>query len=682
MHFKCAILVFSLLNLYFTNFSQEEKVADDIVENTVSNTDEDFDSENVIEDLEYLTIQPININDTLGDFTLLKQYGLINDLQLNQLKNYIKSFGTLLTTKELIAVPGFNPIVLNRLLPYISTEREAERKIGFVEQLKNGRNQLLIRQISVLEKQKGYSITDTSKSRYLGNKYKWYIKYNQKYRDQLRIGFQAEKDAGEQFFQGSNKAGFDSYSFHLVKKFKNQALKTIAVGDYELRIGQGLMTWNGFSLGKGSNATQVYKTAPKIRGFTSSNEFNFLRGASAQFQLNDIEITPWISYKKLDANFQLDTINNKSVASSIKEDGLHRTPGEIEDEKVMKQLNGGMALELEKSTFKVGVAGQYTRFGNSIEPTTRPYKKYDFNGDYAINGTAYFSMVHKNFYGFGEIATDDHFNTASLVGFQSLLAHNITTSLTYRDYDRAYYSPYADALSEGTSVKNEKGLYAGFKYTPAKSWSVESYADFFRFPWLRFRVDRPSNGSEYFVKAIYSPRRSLQAELRTKYEIREINLSGSVNPIKNLTDQKRASTRLELRYRPTNNIYLKTRLGHTWFNTEVKNENGVLIFQDITYQFNKIPLRLYGRLAVFNTPSFNSRVYAYENDLLYNFNVPAYFDEGSRWYAMANYKMKNIHLWLYSSQWIFRNRETVSSGLNEIEGNKRTDLKAQIVFKF
>jgi hypothetical protein len=44
---------------------------------------------------------------------------------------------------------------------------------------------------------------------------------------------------------------------------------------------------------------------------------------------------------------------------------------------------------------------------------------------------------------------------------------------------------------------------------------------------------------------------------------------------------------------------------------------------------------------LFSTDDWNSRIYTYENDLLYSFSIPALSGEGSRSYVMIKWKLAN-----------------------------------------
>ena len=89
------------------------------------------------------------------------------------------------------------------------------------------------------------------------------------------------------------------------------------------------------------------------------------------------------------------------------------------------------------------------------------------------------------------------------------------------------------------------------------------------------------------------------------------------------------------------------------------------------------------RYGVFDTDSYNSRIYAYENDVLYYYSFPVYYSKATRTYIILKYTItKGIDIWLRYAQTYYTDKKTVSSGLNEIEGNKKSEVRAQVRFKF
>jgi hypothetical protein len=89
------------------------------------------------------------------------------------------------------------------------------------------------------------------------------------------------------------------------------------------------------------------------------------------------------------------------------------------------------------------------------------------------------------------------------------------------------------------------------------------------------------------------------------------------------------------------------------------------------------------RLAFFDTDDFDTRIYAYENDVLYAFSVLPYFGQGMRYYFNLSYKInRNFSVWLRFSQTYFSDREIISSGLGQIDGRTRSEVKIQVRAKF
>jgi len=103
------------------------------------------------------------------------------------------------------------------------------------------------------------------------------------------------------------------------------------------------------------------------------------------------------------------------------------------------------------------------------------------------------------------------------------------------------------------------------------------------------------------------------------------------------------------------------------------------MFQDIIYKVPRIPLKLYSRFAIFDADTYDSRIYAYENDLLYVFSIPSYYNRGVRTYLMAKYDLgKSVDIWVRWGLWSYQNVDAISSGLEEIEGNQKMDIKLQL----
>ena len=89
------------------------------------------------------------------------------------------------------------------------------------------------------------------------------------------------------------------------------------------------------------------------------------------------------------------------------------------------------------------------------------------------------------------------------------------------------------------------------------------------------------------------------------------------------------------------------------------------------------------RLQYFQTDDYNSRLYAYENDVLYSYSIPVFYEKGYRYYLNVNYDItRKLSIWARIAQTINPDRETVGSGLDEINGNRKTEVKLQVIYRF
>ncbi len=670
-------------------FAQEiNSKEEDLIETALNDGEEleaNLENENIVEDLYRLSLDPININDTTADLTLIHQYNLLTPLQTDEIKKYIQKHGALLTKKELYAVPFITNEQANKVSPYITINEIEQKKLGINDLLKQSRKTLIIRDQYLVEQQRGFKILDSTGARFVGDRNRLYLKYRQQYRDQFSFGFLGDKDSGEAFFSENNKQGFDFYSGHLYYKPEQGIIQQAIIGDYEMKIGQGLVQWNGFALGKGSDATAVFQKGPRIRPYTSANEFNYNRGGATELRIsNKIKTQVWYSNKNVDANVnQLDTLDNDLLAvTSLQISGLHRTTGEIEDKRAINEQIIGANLDYEGRWFTVGLMAKNRSLSDSLSFSSFDFQRFLARGTDFQHASIHYSGLRSNLYFFGETAYTSQNAIATINGVQRFFDSGLKATVVYRNYQPEYQSFYGSSLSENTSVSNEEGLYLGMTYSPAKSIKVQTYFDRFWFPWNRARVDRPSGGTEWFLRAEYFSN-ATEFEFRSRIENKDVDQVANTTPNNFVSNQKRINNRIEIRHRPNNRVYLKTRVAHSDFENATKEENGFLLFQDIVYTLQKDPIKLYGRLAAYNTPSFDSRIYAFENDLLYNFSVPAYYGEGVRWYAMTSFQPTNsLKFWLKGSQTIFSDREVISSGNSQIDGNTRTDLRFQVQWRF
>lgn len=684
----CIILI--LLGINYKIFAQTEpfskQTIEDLIEEIATSTDEELDYTTLYDNLTFYLYNPLNINTATREE--LEKLHILNDFQIKSLQDYISRNGEMVSLYELQLVHGFSFDQIEMILPFVSVSEEiTQRKTSIKNILKYGNHQIFIRAQNVLEEQAGYrSISDSAlavspNSKYLGNSYRIYSRYKFQYRDEVYFGFTAEKDPGEEFFKGNNKQGFDYYSAHL--QINNIGVfKTITLGDFEAKYGQGLVLWSGFGMGKSPYVLNIRKRAQGLRKYSSTNENVFMRGAGTTIAVKDFDISAFFSYKNIDANIQDSVDNEIATVTSFQNTGIHATPSQMEDKNAISENIVGGNITYNHTKFKVGITGVYYNYGAELVKDTTPQNQFYYRGKENANLSLDYQFSYRDFYFFGEEAISQNGGKAFLNSMMVNLAPQISMSALHRHYDKNYQANNSNAFGETSNVRNESGLYLGLEVHPVKHWKISSYFDTYRFLWLKTGVDAPSQGNEWFIQADYNPTRNVSIYLRLKNDMKQKDRNAEEG-IDELVDEKLLKTRLHIAYQINQQLALKSRIETTKYQTDNQAaEYGYMVYQDIFYDLLKIPLSLNTRFAVFDTESYNTRIYAYESDILYAFSIPAYYSKGTRFYFNLKYTLAEfIDLWIRYSQTYYADKDVISSGLNQISGNTKSELKAQLRFK-
>ena len=184
---------------------------------------------------------------------------------------------------------------------------------------------------------------------------------------------------------------------------------------------------------------------------------------------------------------------------------------------------------------------------------------------------------------------------------------------------------------------------------------MAGYVDMFQSSWLRFGINAPSRGRDYLLETTYSPRSRMSFMIRYRLKQKDKNQEVPESPTRWVVPYTQQALRFHMAYNPTRTIHLKSRIEFTWYEEENNEmETGIMVYQDISYRPAKTPLVLTARLAVFETDSWNTRIYAYENDVLYYFSIPAYYSRGTRAYFLAKYSVgRKMDIWFRVAQTFF-----------------------------
>nr|WP_256534256.1 helix-hairpin-helix domain-containing protein [Lewinella sp. JB7] len=614
--------------------------------------------------------RPLDLN--LATAEELAATYLLSPVQIDRFLAYRELMGGLISIYELQSIPGIDLETIRRVLPFMTVNKGLDDvNVSLARMLAESDRELYLRASRRLETARGYETPDPA---YAGNPWRTYVKYRQRYGNQLSMGLVAEKDPGE-----SPRYGFDYYGAHLFLRNLGRRVRAVALGDFAVSFGQGLILYTGFGFGKSSLTTSVARNAPTLQPYASVNEFSFMRGAGVTLNLSDqIEATVFGSRRRRTANLTADSASITSLGLS----GYHRTVNERADRNAIVQTSyGGSIAWRPLPRLRIGINFLGEHLNKPLQPRPQPYNLYYFRGTDLHNLSLDYRYRYHNFSFFGEVAGAMGAGKAMLHGINLGLDRRADVALVYRRYDRDYQALSAQPFGETGGGRNEEGVYLGLELRPADRWRVNAYYDLWRHGWLRFNIDGPSAGREYRMRLTYAVKRKLDAYLEVRGETKGTGGDGShLDPV---VDRTRFQARLHAGYRFAAGWEWRSRLdfGYTDRETE-KRQRGIMLYQDIHYR-PLGPFSFSARVAIFDTDGYDVRFYQYENGLTYNAFVTPYYHAGARSYLLLRYKgIRKLTLEARVAQTRNFDGRTFGSGWEATGKTSRTEVGTQVIWRW
>ncbi|MEA4935730.1 MAG: helix-hairpin-helix domain-containing protein [Paludibacter sp.] len=679
IYYCCCFITWSFcLNL----FSQDQEsiraieyYVADIYEQYTDETGEELDFDSFYEELMTLVSKPVNLNNTSREE--LEKLPFLSDIQIENIMYYVYKFGPIRTIYELQLIEGFDMTDIRYMLPFVivGDKKEKSQSIKFNEIFHYGKNEILCLLSKGLENKTGYLHFGNDSLKYKGNNLYNYVKYRFQYKDRVQINFTTEKDAGEKGL----KVGQIAYDFYSVSlQLKNiGCIQNIIVGDYQAQFGQGMVIKQAFATGKSSMTTHLMSIDNGFKCFRSTNEFNFLRGTAVSFQHKNLKMHLFYSNKLIDGEVQANSF------SGFYKTGYHRTESEIQKKNKVQQILYGGNITFTGRTYQLGITPVYMQLSHNMKIRDRPYNYFYFRGNNQLVTGLNYRIRWNKFNFFGETAiTNKAYSTLNGGTFSPIPRANI--AFLYRNYAPAFNAVFASAFSEGSCVSNERGFYFGVEVTPFKFWKLAAYADSYQFPWIKYDIDVPSIGKDFLFQASYSPSNRIDMFWRFKYEDNEQNRSGTIHPVAEIENNRKSSLRYQL-VCVSGDFTVKNIIE----GNIVKKGNdpltyGLAALQELSFNCKIFPLSVDVRYLFFDAVNYDNRIYTFEKDVLYVFSSPNFSGLGNRYYINLRCDLnKNLSCWIKFSQNIFADeRENLGSGNELIHGNKKTEIKCLVRWKF
>lgn len=362
------------------------------------------DLEGLVNYCEQLMEAPLDINSaTEGE---LGAFPLLSPFQVASLLEYREQYGDILSRGELEQVDGFNAEKVDNLLPFISfggsslicpsTEERISHKI-------------------VLRGTGKFAAEDP---------WGYYGKYRFRMGDRLQVGSTISSNG----VSAHLKVGGVS----LGDKF---LIRSGVVGDYSVRLGQGLLVWNSFSLSGAGDPSSLLKLGGMVVPYTASTPEEAFRGVGLSFGYAD----------KVEASLFFSEQSDRVAGGSVAFRGDRWRVGV---NALASSEGGGVSID------GVWSIGRFRLFSEGA---------IDFDGDGAI-----------------------------LCGVVAPVTGRFECSALVRWYSPEYSAKYAGAFSSISSSKDQVGGFVNMMWTPIPGIVWRGTMDVVYYPAPRWGVKVPS----------------------------------------------------------------------------------------------------------------------------------------------------------------------------------------------
>ena len=490
---------------------------------------------------------------------------------------------------------------------------------------------------------------------------------------ELHIGMLTEKDPGEQ-----NLANFSA--FFISFSLPSRGVRVIA-GDYQVEDAEGLIFWRASAFGKGSDViAPARKNGTGIYPYLSSDENSFFRGIGASMSLNKVQIQVLYSNKPINA-----TIDSLGYISSLDRSGLFRTESEQRKQNSSREtVLGFRAVSSVFNGLKIGGTCYRSRFENPFIVKSRNNESVSELWMRGVDA----SFTSDNVDIFSECALDFANTLAVIAGVSYEPTESLALTISARDYSPAFQSIHGNAFGElSGQVQNENGVYVGIRTQPNAKLSLSTYYDQFEHSQPTYLVQSPSHGNDFLALAEY--KFSDQFEMACRFKRKDSPSSISENDncgrlVRQTIPHIQRNYRMTSEFSSSQSLHVSSRI--EWMTVHyggLQNvEQGVLLFQGLKWNLFS-PLTVQVRLVIFETDSFDSAIYEFEDEVPGTYSNPALYGRGMRWYLNFRYQLfTKMYVAAKYGQTVKEGIKSIGNGSDEVSGNSQSLITMQVEVQF
>ena len=565
----------------------------------------------------------------------LEELELLSPQQILSFFQYKQNNGAFISLYELQAIPYWDITTIKKILQALQLNTSSLLSENTYETKQVGYQQITLRM--------GRSAISASSSDRYWNGIKQTVYYRNTTLKKISIGFSAEKDAGER------SAGDFIGLFIQYENLKY--LKRLIVGDYLVKMGQGLIHWQGYAFGKSTNLLSIVRQGQHLQPHTGTEENKFQRGVGFVFERKNFSITYFLSLKKIDANIVYDSSTKNKWVSSFLVSGLHRTQNEIDDKHTLQFIQSGFILTHSSQKGHISINGIYTYFNTPIQKRNLPYNTYSVKGKMWHNTSTDFIYATTIGTFFGEAGIDKQLSGGLILGYLKSLNRNLDICVQWRNISKSFNAISSNIIAHRSTANNEKGFYVGINIKINSNHRIETFIDQYIHPFPVFSVDGIQRGWDHTINYTYTISKKAAVYIRWIKKTKNENTKVLGEQSNRLLFTSSYHTRLHGSFRVNNAIEFRVRneMLHK-INEQGQYQYGWLGYAEFILRPPLEPYSFSCRSTYYHTDGFESSIYAMERDLPHYYAMNAYYQRGISTYLLVQYTFKNRMI--LSSKWM------------------------------
>lgn len=502
---------------------------------------------------------------------------------------------------------------------------------------------------------------------------------------QVRTSFSVGQHSGAMTFDKPSGArmawlpqerlyGFDRIHGHVT--MRRGRMGRLIVGDFRADYGQGLTVWGGASFGRGREPVRgVMRSSRGLNGTASTMDDRLLRGVALSLQpINGISLDAFASSRRVDA--AVDSIFSDAEPITLARRVSrtpHRTELEFDRRNALGEKVIGGAITVSKGSVSLGAVAIRGTYDVALAPGDRPDTRYQAGGREFFHAGLHALARYSHADLFGEVSLDTR---RMVAGVRTGSGRDFEAIVSVRNHSARSDNPFAAGFaSRAYPLSNERGGYVGLRMRIHEYATILAFADAAHHPWVRYQIPRTTSSTDQFVELKYVPRPWWELSVSVRRRTLDARLTADSIDVVMVRRDFRNAVRVDSRIDVNRTVRMQTRVERNASASSAgPPTNGYLLYHEVSAR----PIRkadIAARISHFQIGAFDSRIYAYERDVIAAFTTHMYTGTGRRIYALLTYRaLQRTSVQLRFARTWLDGVEEVGSGAGTHEGNASTDV--------